>query len=491
MTIRLRLTLWYTALLGATLILFSVLVYSALAANLNAQYVQDAANQAVTVSRALAQQIERDISLLGVPLPTDINNFSRSFGVQVFDLGGRVRSRSENVESFHLPIYSEALEAIHNGRSSRRTIDIEQTTFLIYSVPLVVRDQIVAGVQVIKPPAEGAQNALNQISRYLTLGTALCLVIAAAVGAVLARRTLAPIDQITRTASGITRAKDLGQRLSIPDESSEVGMLSATFNEMLDRIQRLFTAQERLIADVSHELRTPLTTVQGNVDLLQRMVGYSANGNSDCPSQEHEIDPTTLALLPELLGEVENETTRMSTMIRDLLLLAQADSGVLRLQMAPVEIDTLLLDVYRQARKVADRVKGVGALDIRLGSEDQALVWGDRERLRQVLLNLVDNAVKYTPTGGSVTLSLENKEGWVRVSIQDTGIGIKPDDQELIFERFYRTDKARSRELGGSGLGLSIVKWIAQAHKGKVVVESRPGEGSTFSLWLPEYREKA
>ena len=247
---------------------------------------------------------------------------------------------------------------------------------------------------------------------------------------------------------------------------------------MLNRIQKLFDTQERLIADVSHELRTPLTTMQGNLELLQRMF---AAENGALPHNNAKGE-----LLRETLSEVEQETNRMSKMINDLLLLAQADSGALQLQWTPVEMDTLLLEIYRQTKRVADLRKGAGALEVRLGHEDQALVWGDRDRLRQLLLNLTDNAIKYTPEGGAITLSLANENGWVRIAVRDTGIGIHPDNQAQIFDRFYRTDKARSRELGGSGLGLSIVQWIAQAHNGRITVESEPHQGSTFTLWLPE-----
>jgi len=180
----------------------------------------------------------------------------------------------------------------------------------------------------------------------------------------------------------------------------------------------------------------------------------------------------------------------MNKMISDLLLLAQADSGALQIQMAPVELDTVLLEVYRQTRRLVDHYKGrADALEIRLGSEDQAQVRGDRDRLRQVLVNLAENAVKYTHAGGVVTFSLENRDGWVRISVADTGIGISAEQQALIFDRFYRTDKARSREMGGSGLGLSIAQRIAQAHGGKITVESQLGVGSTFTLWLPAFQE--
>jgi two-component system, OmpR family, sensor kinase len=272
---------------------------------------------------------------------------------------------------------------------------------------------------------------------------------------------------------------------------------------MLDRIQQLFQTQERLIGDVSHELRTPLTTVQGNIDLLQRMAVTPLP-----PSGERAQEVNTL--LNETLVEVQAETQRMSEMISDLLLLAQADSGALQLQLGPVELDTLLLDVYRQTRRLADHYKGHGQLEVRLGSEDQAIVHGDRDKLRQVLLNLAENAVKYTQPGGVITLGLRHApdglpgdsvplegiqaEGApasvvrapaVQLYVHDTGIGISEEQQQLIFERFFRTDKARSRELGGSGLGLSIAQSITQAHNGAITVESKLGVGSTFSLWLP------
>jgi heavy metal sensor kinase len=485
MTIRLRLTLWYTALLGATLILFSVIFYSALAVNLWAQTYQEAARQAGEIANTLTQQLQFDILIIRnnptrIQFP-DLDFFASSVGVQIIDLDGAILKRSTNLGPLAVRNYDQALDNIRAGRSHRLyTTGNNHTPLLVYSVPVIANKTIMGAVQVIKPVA-GVQNTLIQVSRYLVLGTALSLVLAAIVGAFLARRALAPIDTITNTASSISRAKDLSQRLDIRHDAGEVGRLATTFNQMLDRIQQLFTTQERLIADVSHELRTPLTTVQGNIELLRRMA-------TALPADSTRGDFLSVTL-QETLGEVENETTRMSEMISDLLLLAQADSGSLQLQMEPVEMDTLLLEVYRQSRRMAELRKGSQSVDIRLGSEDQALVCGDRERLRQLLLNLTDNAIKYTPAGGVITLSLENSEGWVKVTVSDTGIGIAPEDQKHIFDRFYRVDKARSRELGGSGLGLSIVRWIAQAHGGYITVQSELQRGSAFTLWLPEIQK--
>lgn len=485
MTIRLRLTLWYTALLGVTLILFSVTVYSALTANLRFQLEQSAALQARNIAAAVIQQFEGDVVVFrnsadNVFFP-QVELFASSVGAQLLDSDGKVRKRSENLGDIPIPHHADTMPRILAGKEDRfYYVTNEGDAFLVYTVPLMVDDQLMGAVQLIQSVTT-ALTALTQVNRYLILGTTISLVLAAIVGAFLARRALAPIDTITETANAITRTRDLGNRIDIRDNASEVGRLAATFNEMLDRIQRLFQAQERLIGDVSHELRTPLTTIQGNVELLQRMAASPTGGALRLEMASE--------LFKESLGEVQAESERMNKMISDLLLLAQADSGALQIQMAPVEMDTVLLEVYRQTRRLVEHYKGsADALDIRLGSEDQAQVRGDRDRLRQVLVNLAENAVKYTHVGGVVTFSLENRDDWVRISVADTGIGISTEQQELIFDRFYRTDKARSREMGGSGLGLSIAQRIAQAHSGKITVESQLGIGSTFTLWLPAFQ---
>jgi len=246
--------------------------------------------------------------------------------------------------------------------------------------------------------------------------------------------------------------------------ADEVDRLAITFNEMLQRLENLFSTQQRFLADVSHELRTPLTIIRGNLALLK------------------QGDP---AANEETLRTIDAESERMSRLLADLLLLAQSDAGASVSNRTPVELDTLLLDVYRQARVMA--AARDGQLKITLGEEDQALVEGDPDRLKQLLLNLVDNAIKYTPSG-EVKLSLIKHDGQVGLRVADTGMGIPTEDLPHIFERFYRVDKARSREKGGTGLGLSIADWIAKAHGGFIQVESQPGKGSTFTIWLPEKR---
>ncbi len=271
MTIRLRLTLWYTALLGATLIFFSVVVYSALATNLSAQQLQDSQRQAAVVASAIASQVEEyakgSVDQIRIP---DLNYFASSVGVQVIDRTGRVIQQSDNLMNMAVPGYEQALPEIQRGASHLYSTTQDGEPLLVYSAPVIVGNQVLGGVQIVRPMG-AAQSALSQVYRYLVIGTGLSLIVAAVVGAFLARRELLPLAEISRTASSINRAKDLDLRLDLQDSDSEIGELAVTFNDMLDRIQKLFMGQERLIADVSHELRTPLTTIQGNMELLQRM----------------------------------------------------------------------------------------------------------------------------------------------------------------------------------------------------------------------------
>ncbi len=266
-----------------------------------------------------------------------------------------------------------------------------------------------------------------------------------------------PLEDIADVARQITNADDLSRRVPYTERADEVGILARSFNQLLERLENLFQTQQRLLADVSHELRTPLTTIRGNVDLMRRM---------------GEVDEESLQIIQE-------EAERMTRLVGDLLLLARADAGSLPLERKKIELDGLFFDVYRQ----------VGLLNkvvtVQMAEIDQVCVIGDPDRLKQLMWNLIGNAIKYTPAGGEITLSLSQKDGWACIEVADTGVGIPPQDLPYIFERFYRVDKARTRQQGGSGLGLSIARWIAQAHGGRIEVTSAVGVGSTFRVWLP------
>jgi two-component system OmpR family sensor kinase len=272
----------------------------------------------------------------------------------------------------------------------------------------------------------------------------------------LAQRALLPVAQVAQTAQQIVRAEDLGQRVPAASGSDELGQLTATVNEMLERLETLFTAQRRFVADVSHELRTPLTAMLGNLEMIRR------GAASD----------------PQALAAMERELNRLRRLVSDLLLLAQTESGV-QLRREPVALDELVLEVVRDLAPLA---RGVVLLpDV----AEQVEAPGDRDRIKQALMNMVVNALQHTPAGGKVQVAIACTDECARLTVSDTGMGIDAEDLPHVFERFFRADKARSRTSGGAGLGLAIVKWVADAHGGTVEVQSAPDQGSTFTLWLP------
>jgi len=459
MSIRLRLTIWYVGMLTGLLIGFDVFVYSVLSFGLYAEARRTVESRTQVVMSFIHEENDPLFLLLSglVTLPP-IDVFSTpDVYVQIVWPDGSIVSRSDNLGEQQLPFDRESIARVLKGETSQEIITVGTSRLLLQSSPLTIGQQHVGVVQVGQSLQEIDQ-ALRFAAYLLVTSSAIALCIAAVTGFYLARSALRPIEQMTQMALQISRTSDLQQRLQV-NSQDELGHLAATFNEMLDRLEALFKSQEHFVADVSHELRTPLTTIQGNLDLLKRGAANDAQARQ------------------EALEAIEEETKRMSRLASDLLLLAQADAGI-KLELKPIELDTLLLDVYRQARIMAN------GQEVKLGHEDQAIVLGEVDRLRQLLLNLVDNAIKYTPAGGEITLGLYREPEWTRVVVADTGVGIPAKDLPFIFDRFYRADQSRSERKPGAGLGLSIARWIAEVHGGNLTVESQEGQGTAFTLWL-------
>jgi signal transduction histidine kinase len=305
-------------------------------------------------------------------------------------------------------------------------------------------------------------NATQQtLLEVLVVGTAIAILAASLAAWLSSYQALHSLDNVTKAALQITSADDLSRRIPYAGSpKDEVGQLVAAFNQTLSRLENLFSTQRRFLADVGHELRTPLTVIKGNVGLMRKI---------------KEFDE-------ESLETIEDEVDRLTRMVGDLLLLAQAESGKIPLAHEVVELDTLLLEVLNQMQVLArDRIK------LTIGDIDQVLVCGDRDRLKQVVVNLIGNSINYTPKGGEIVVGLGKVADRAKLTVTDNGPGIAPEDLPHIFERFYRGEKSRTRQKDGKGfgLGLSIAYWIVRNHGGRIEVNSVVGQGATFCVWLP------
>jgi two-component system OmpR family sensor kinase len=321
--------------------------------------------------------------------------------------------------------------------------------------------------KVLAEPLTELDEAISSLTRTFVLAGLGVLLVGAAVSWLVIRRGLRPVDRMIDTASAIAGG-DLSRRVDLDDDGTELGQLAHALDDMLGQLEASFeeraAAQARLeqfVADASHELRTPVTAIRGYAEL------YRGGGLGD---REH---------LDRAMTRIEQESVRMGALVEDLLLLARLDEHR-PLQHTTVDVRALAADAVSDARAIEpDR-----PVELR-GSGRPVVVRGDEQRLRQVLANLLNNARVHTPAGTPVTVTVEETGGRVRLAVADEGPGIAPADHERIFERFYRADRSRSRESGGSGLGLSIVAAVVTAHGGTVRVESAPGAGTVFTVELP------
>jgi len=303
-------------------------------------------------------------------------------------------------------------------------------------------------------------NALKLLKNFSFLALGVLFILSLGVGWVVAGRLLAPIDRITDVARRI-QATDLSGRISLVGPEDELKRLADTFDSMLERLDAAFVAQRRFIADASHELRNPLAVIRTNLDVVM----------SDPHADEQALRDTSVV--------VNRATERMSKMVDDLLALARLES--------PRQLDERV-DIGEVANEIADEFTAVAQsneVELRRSISDGIYVAGDRYALKRALANLAQNALRYSPADSSITIAAGSKDGWVWTAVEDRGPGIAPEHREKVFERFWRIDKSRSRSLGGSGLGLSIVQQVAQAHSGLVKLSSEVGRGSTFVIWIP------
>jgi heavy metal sensor kinase len=455
MSIGARLAMWYAAAFGAGLLVLGVAMWFA---------VQQSLYHAIDESlRDRVEGIHRFIEDHKTRLSLDeVKEEFHAHGelFQVLDDAGNIVHRAETLTGVLLP----ALDA---SGADARFDDVAGAggplRFLSENVSIDGRPFSVQ----VAAPLRDLQQGLHDALWVLLPLFPVVLLLASGAGYLMSRRALAPVDRITHTARSIT-ADNLSQRLAVPQTGDELERLSQTLNEMIARIESAFARISRFTADASHELRTPLAVMRTTAEVALR-------GPQSAAEQR--------AALEYIIAEIE----RTASLVENLLLMAKADSGD-GLRKQTVDIVAALREACAQAEVLA-RVKGV-RLETRL-PDGSLSVMGDREALRRLFLILLDNAVKYTPAGGMFAVSLQDVDGHVVGAIKDTGVGISKDDLPFIFDRFYRVDRARSRDQGGAGLGLAIGHWITQAHGGTIRVESELNVGSQFTVQLPLARTSA
>lgn len=453
MSLRLRLTILYSALTGGILLIFGVLVFFLV----NVLLVNQIDDNLIRTYSDLLQDWHvgprGEIDRGALPELEVAPNLS----YQVWSEDGILSFSSPNLGMVNQPLDPAGLQS--NSPIFRDIFTSWAGHLRVLTVPLEAGERPVGSLQIAASMdlVDLTRRALLQI--IVTIAAA-SMIFAAAASWFAIGRALSPLAAVTDTALQISRADDLSQRIPNPGpDQDEMGQLIAAFNETLQRLEQLFTSQQRFLADVSHELRTPLTVIKGNVDLMRHM---------------QQVDE-------ESLNSIEEEADRLTRLVGNLLLETQAESGKLPLHFAPLELDTLLLEVFKEMRVLAR-----GRVQMKLTEIDQISVNGDRDRLKQVLINLISNAIKYTARGGEIYVSLGKVGETARLIVRDTGQGIPAEDLPHIFERFYRAEKARTRQkAGGFGLGLSIAHWIINHHGGRIEVDSAEGRGTTFCIYLP------
>lgn len=472
MSLRLRLTLWYGALTGAVVVLVCLIVY---AVHTRAHYDEiDMVLTGVaghTAGRYAEDPTKRQLdAMLSVPV-------GPSMAARAYGPDGEVLAEGPNARRFAPPVDPRDVLARPSGPAFDPiaglgpqvteietghgvfglTTDADGERWRLYALPV---NEGPARYFVVATPLGEVDATVARLRWLVVLLTVAAVAVTVSASALLAGRALRPVADLNETADSIARSRDFGRRVPVGDRHDELGRLAATFNGMLDSLEGAYQAQKRFVADASHELRAPLTAIQGNLDLLKR--------HPDKPLAEQR----------EAVSEANREAERLAHLVADLLALARADAGV-PLRRQRVELDRVLLDSFSAAKHLA-RGQSIG-----IGALEPALVDGDPDRLKELLLVLLDNAIKYTPPGEQVIVNLCRHDAFAGVTVRDTGVGIAPEDLPRVFERFYRSDPARARDPGGTGLGLSIARWIAEAHGGEIGLQSQPGKGTTVTVKLP------
>jgi len=457
-----KITLWYVF----TFVVTTLIIFSFMYIRLKHHLIKEVDKFLEDESRVFVSEISEnrmDINEAMIDYKQDI--FARKsypIHVGVLNAEGQVIVASRNFPQFVYPLGKEKLRRIEDDGKYFETVKLpgRRTPFRIINYRVSINERTDYIVQ-IGMRIWRMRKTLSNFRHNLLTAIPIILVLGSIGGWFLARRSLSPIAHITETARRIT-ASNLGERLKARGSGDELDHLIATLNEMISRLEDSFKKISQFTADASHELRTPISSMRGEAELLLSK-------------------PRAVQEYQGVLASHIEKLDFITRMINDLILLSKFDSNEAGLEMVQMKLNDLLVNLWELFRLLGDQ-KGV---EFSLGDIEEANVLGDRTKLQQLFTNLIDNAIKFTPSGGHLDMSLRKGGRFARVSIRDTGIGIPRKESERIFERFYRVDKSRARESGGTGLGLSICQWITKAHHGKIEVKSELGKGSEFVISLP------
>ncbi len=456
-TIRTKLTFWYTSIFGGTLFLFGLLTYLAFSYVNNKRIDIGLKEEADGIAHYA--QISKDSLKEYVTCISNERDDEWAFGkyVAILDHTGNLQFRSGSLADEYVPLSSNKIKEILSGKIYFTTVKTSEKHLLrIITIPATDSRQLIQiGIAVNK----GSTLRIF----LLTLVVLGCLAIVSSWfgGRFMAKKALRPIDYMIKELQKIG-TEQLGKRLTMYPAKDEINKLSKVINEMLSRLEHSFNQIRQFTTDASHELRTPIAIMKTGIEVAL--------------SKERDTSG-----YQQVFANTLEDLRRISKIIENLFILARADAGRYEMHIERMNLYPIITDIAEQLKLIAEQKNIIVSTE----HMEDASIEGDELLIRMLLLNLVDNAVKYTSQNGTISLSLRKDTDWIKIAIEDNGIGISEEDIPYVFDRFYRASKVRTASYNGGGLGLSICQWIAKSHHGTIAVQSKLHQGSTFTVTLP------
>ena len=453
--IKLKKISWKLTIIYATIFsLVLILLNAGILYGVKFFLVQQSINQVESTSNMMAEKIAEtpgNQAALADPELLDEAQLNSDINIVVANPDGTVVNSSNNFNINGPDIISDI--------GKIRKFEIGETHFVVKNNRITHEGKVKAYLQVVKN-MEKDYAFIKLLLVLMAISDFLGIVISVLAGFIISRKMLKPIDKITKTAKEIS-ISDLSGRIDVGDADDELARLAITFNEMIQRLKISFEKQNQFVSDASHELRTPISVIQGYAGLIDRWGKDDKN------------------VLQESIQAIKNETVSMTELVEKLLFLARGDIGRPKLNKEKFSLSELTEEIIKES--------GLIAPDHNLNCkiDDKLELYADKRLIKQMLRALVDNSVKFTPKSGEISISAESMPNRIKITVSDTGIGIPKEEINSIFDRFYRVDKARTKELGGSGLGLSIVKWIVDSHGGDIHAKSIVDKGTSMIITLP------